>query len=159
GGSLPRVSRRWLRRRSDRRWAPGGRVHYAFRNHGDRRAHLGLVSGRSQRHVRNSARRIRALARRPDRHLGIAWPFAPPQSRTWNRLGPVMGPKKSTNPLDAVTPSKRPGCSFEIRQLIVRVPALPSSYSTRRMASPAVLPGMLGTEASARSHSTSPVTL
>jgi len=69
-----------------------------------------------------------------------------------------MGPKKSTNPLDAVTPSKRPGCAAEIRQLMVRVPALPSSYSTRRIASPAVLPGILGTDAAARSQLTSPVT-
>src|SRR5207249_1777820 len=45
------------------------------------------------------------LACRADRHIGIAWSFAPPQWRTWNRLGPVMGLKKSTNPLDAVTPS------------------------------------------------------
>src|SRR5881409_59175 len=82
---------------------------------------------------------------------------APAQSRTWNRFGDVTRFQKSTKPLDAVTPSKRPGCSAVIRQLIVSVPALPSSYSTRRIASPAVLPGMLGTDASARSHRTSPV--
>src|SRR2546428_9389740 len=83
----------------------------------------------------------------------------PPQFRTWNGFGDVTRYQKSTKPLDAVTPSKRPGCAFEILQLIVRVPAFPSSYSTRRIASPAVLPGMLGTDASARSHRTSPVTL
>src|SRR2546430_2405589 len=49
--------------------------------------------------------------------------------------------------------------SPEIRQLIVIVPALPSAYSTRRTASPAVLPGMFGLDASARSQRTSPVTV
>ncbi len=100
-------------------------------------------SGRGRSHVRDPAR-VSSLS---------------PQLRTWNRFGDVTRFQKSTKPLDAVTPSKRPGCAFVILQLIVRVPALPSSYSTRRIASPAVLPGMLGTDASARSHRTSPVTL
>src|SRR5256886_2970017 len=41
--------------------------------------------------------------------------------------------------------------SPEIRQLIVIVPALPSAYSTRRTASPAVLPGMFGLDADRKS--------
>src|SRR2546430_6712336 len=81
------------------------------------------------------------------------------QFRTWKTFGPgSVGFQKSTKPLDAVTPSKRPGCAPEIRQLIVIVPALPSEYSTRRTASPAVLPGMFGLDASARSQRTRPVT-
>src|SRR3989442_8642966 len=53
----------------------------------------------------------------------------------------------------------RPGCAPEIRQLTVSVPALPSEYSILRIASPAVLPGMFGLDASARSQRTSPVTV
>src|SRR5213593_2200238 len=142
-GRVPIVAGLGLRYRRARRRAPGGRVHHALRNHGDRGADLRVGSGRGRSHVRDPAR-VSSLS---------------PQLRTWNRVGDVTRFQKSTKPLDAVTPSKRPGCAFEILQLIVRVPALPSSYSTRRIASPAVLPGMLGTDASARSHRTSPVTL
>src|SRR2546425_5033642 len=53
----------------------------------------------------------------------------------------------------------RPGCAPEILQLTVSVPALPSEYSILRIASPAVLPGMFGLDASARSQRTSPVTV
>src|SRR3989442_13178820 len=52
----------------------------------------------------------------------------------------------------------RPGCAPEIRQLTVSVPALPSEYSILRIVSPAVLPGMFGLDASARSQRTRPVT-
>src|SRR6266702_6449857 len=82
------------------------------------------------------------------------------QFRTWKTFGPgSVGFQKSTKPLDAVTPSMRPGCAPEIRQLTVSVPALPSEYSPLRIASPAVLPGMFGLDASARSQRTSPVTV
>src|SRR5213593_421808 len=82
------------------------------------------------------------------------------QFRTWKTFGPgSVGFQKSTKPLDAVTPSMRPGCAPEIRQLTVSVPALPSEYSILRIASPAVLPGMFGLDASARSQRTSPVTV
>src|SRR5436309_4663867 len=82
------------------------------------------------------------------------------QFRTWKTFGPgSVGFQKSTKPLDAVTPSMRPGCTPEIRQLTVSVPALPSEYSILRIASPAVLPGMFGLDASARSQRTSPVTV
>src|SRR2546428_1355318 len=82
-----------------------------------------------------------------------------PQFRTWNTFRPSPGFQKSTKPLDAVPPSMRPGCAPEIRQLTVSVPALPSEYSILRIASPAVLPGMFGLDASARSQRTSPVTV
>src|SRR3989454_8594684 len=82
------------------------------------------------------------------------------QFRTWKTFGDgSVGFQKSTKPLDAVTPSMRPGCAPEIRQLTVSVPALPSEYSILRIASPAVLPGMFGLDASARSQRTSPVTV
>src|SRR5438876_9150579 len=82
------------------------------------------------------------------------------QFRTWKTFGDgSVGFQKSTKPLDAVTPSMRPGCAPEILQLTVSVPALPSEYSILRIASPAVLPGMFGLDASARSQRTSTVTV
>src|SRR5213596_2662930 len=170
---LPAVARLRLRHRRDGRRAPSGRVHHALRNHGDRRVDLRLGSGGSRSHVRDPAGWIHGRVCRADQGLtslqhGGDQGVAPAgcvsrsrfQFRTWKTFGDgSVGFQKSTKPLDAVTPSMRPGCAPEIRQLIVSVPALPSEYSTRRIASPAVLPGMFGLDASARSQRTSPVTV
>src|SRR6266704_883906 len=75
------------------------------------------------------------------------------QFRTWKTFGPgSVGFQKSTKPLDATRLRPRDPATDRERA------GATSEYSILRIASPAVLPGMFGLDASARSQRTRPVT-